>query len=62
MSNTWLDSDDWRSLSDDELAARLRPQLRRNGLSFSDTELADVIKSRDTPNVADWITQVLARS
>jgi hypothetical protein len=61
MTNAWLESDDWHNLSDDELAARLRPQLRKLGLPFSDTELAQAIASREAPNVADWITQVLAR-
>jgi hypothetical protein len=61
MPNARMDADDWRALSNDELTARLRPQLRRLGLAFSDAELAEVIKSRDATNVADWITQVLAR-
>jgi hypothetical protein len=62
MANAWAAGNDWRQLSDDELTLKLRPQLRRLGLSFSDAELAEVIKSRDTANVAEWITQVLART
>jgi hypothetical protein len=59
--NDYIDSGDWDQLTDDELTARLQQRKRPLGLTFTDGGLANIVRTRDNPNIGEWITQVLGR-
>jgi hypothetical protein len=50
----------WRTLTDDELADRLRQRRKQLGITFSEAELVEIVRARNSTSVTEWITQVLA--